>query len=92
MRIGYSEVFLIQIIVYALVYLADSYVGFLLTLIMGCIAVAIMILSFVFELIERSKVPKEYYIYMLTAVIAPFLVLIGFSIGMTGSLDWMGNK
>jgi len=89
MRLGYIEVLLIQVIAYALVYLANDYIGFMLCLIISIIAASLLILSLVFELIDKSKVPRSYYFYMVTAVLAPLIVLIGYSIGVTGSFDWM---
>lgn len=88
MGIGQFEIFLIQTIVFSLIYLVDSYVGFLVCLILGIIAAALLILSLIFELVDRSKVPRSYYYYMLNTVLACFLVLIVFSVFMTGSFDW----
>lgn len=89
MGIGQFEIFLIQTIVFSLIYLADSYVGFLVCLILGIIAAALLILSLIFELVDRSKVPRSYYYYMINTVASCFLVLIFFSVFMTGSFDWM---
>lgn len=88
MRIGQLEIFLIQLIIFSLIYLVDSYVGFLVCLILGIIAFALLILSLIFELVDRSKVPKSYFYFMINTVIACFLVLIVFSVFMTGSFDW----
>lgn len=88
MRIGQLEIFLIQLIIFSLIYLADSYVGFLVCLILGIIAFALFILSLIFELVDRSKVPKSYFYFMINTVIACFLVLVVFSVFMTGSFDW----
>ena len=91
MRLGYIEVFLGQLIIYALVYLVNDYIGFMLCLIISVIAASLLLLSLVFELIDRSKVPRSFYFYMLTAVLAPVVVLAGYSIGVTGSFDWMND-
>ena len=89
MRLGFIEALLIQLLVYSLLYMADSYVGFLICLVALFIGAAIFILSVVFELIERSKVPKAYFKYLLSAVLAPLIVLIIFSMVMEGSFEWM---
>ena len=65
MGIGQLEIFLFQLIIYSLIYLVDSYVGFLVCLILGVIAFALLVLSLIFELVDRSKVPKSYYYFML---------------------------
>ena len=91
MRIGQIEIFLIQIIIFTAIYLANSYVGFLICLVLGCIAFALLLLSLIFELVDKSKVPKSYYIFMLNTGIAAFLVLIIFSVFVYGSFDWMNE-
>jgi len=91
MRIGQIELFLIQIIIFSLIYLFDPYVGFLICLILGCITVALLILSFIFEALDRSGVPKSYYQFMLLSAIAAFAVLIFFSVFIKGSFDWMNE-
>ena len=88
MRLGQTEVFLIQLITFTSIYLIDSYVGFLVCLITGCIALAILLLSLIFELVEKSKVPKAYYLYILNIVIAAFCVLLIFTIFVQGSMNW----
>jgi len=88
LNIGQIELFLIQLIFYTLIYLVDSYIGFLVCLVLGFIAAAILILSFVFEFIDKSKVPKNYYFFMLNATIAPFVVMAFFSMFIGGSFDW----
>ena len=88
MNIGQTELFLVQLIIYTAVYLINSYIGFLVCLIIACIAFAILLLSLVFELIDRSKVPKAYYLFMVNATIAPLLVMAAFSLFITGSFDW----
>lgn len=91
MRIGQLEIFLVFVIIFTLIYLVNSYIGFLVCLILGCIAVALLLLSFIFEFIDRSKVPREYYLFMFNAALAAFLVLIAFSLFFEGSFDWMNE-
>ncbi len=89
MRIGQIELFLLQIIIYTVIYVINDYIGFLVCLILGTIAIALLILSLVFEFIDKSKVPGSYYLFMFNAAFAPFIVLLFFSIFITGSFDWM---
>ena len=91
MHLGILEIILIQIIIYSSVFLVNSYVGFLLCLIIGCIAIAIMIFSLIVEVIEKSKVPKSYYRYMATACIVPFIVILIFSIFEPNTFQWLNE-
>ena len=89
MRLGFLETLLIQLLVYSLLYMADSYVGFLICLVALFIGSAIFMLSVVFELIEKSKVPRAYFKYLFSAILAPLIVLVIFSFLMEGSFEWM---
>ena len=91
MSLGKIELFLIEVIIFTLIYIGNRYVGFLVCLVIGCIAIALLLLSFFFEIIDRSKVPKSYYLFMLNTAIAAFLVLFAFSTLLEGSFDWMSE-
>lgn len=89
MRLSPIEALFIQMIVYTVIYIINPYLGFLICLIAGIIALAILLLSFVFELLDKSKVPRSYYWHVLIASVAPLLVLGFYSIFISGSFDWM---
>jgi quinol-cytochrome oxidoreductase complex cytochrome b subunit len=73
------------------VYMLDNYTGIMLCLVMAPIFLFILIVALIAELLDRSKVPRLYYKFMITGVIVPILVLI---IGVTvdpGALDWLSE-
>jgi len=69
-----SEFFIVQLILYVLIWIINDYVASMLLLIIPVIATSILILSLLFELIEPSKVPRIYYKYVLTMIFSPMLV------------------
>ncbi len=89
MKLGILELSLIQIIMYSLIWLVNSYLGFLLCLIIGSIAAALLILSLILEVIEKSKVPKSYYRFMLSAVLCPSIVMVTFIALYPDAMSWM---
>ena len=70
MRIGLPELILVQLILYAGLWLISPYVGFMLSMIVATISAAILVISLIMELVDRSKVPKIYFRFMLTAVLS----------------------
>lgn len=83
------ESFMLQLVVYILIWILNDYVASLLLLIVPIIGTAILLLSLIFELIEPSKIPKSYYKYMLTIILAP-IVVAGIYFYMNGfQLDWL---
>ncbi len=68
------EYFLIQLCLYVLVWIVNEYVAFLLLIIIPIISIAILLLSFVFQLVEPARIPKSYYGYMIATIIAPLIV------------------
>lgn len=89
MRLSLSELSLIQVIFYSLIFLSNQYAGFLICAVATVISAAILLVSLIVELVDRSKVPRYYYRFMLSAVICPLLVLIIFVSFYPDALSWM---
>lgn len=83
--------FLIQLIFYSILWFWDEYVALMIGLIMGFVITGILILAYIVELIEKSKVPKSYYRWMLISSIAPILVTLFFSFIYKGQFDWLNT-
>lgn len=88
--IGPVEVFLIETVIYMAFWMINDYLASLLSLILACICFAILIVSIGIELIERSRVPRWYYFFMIASVFSPILSgLIYYFI--SGELNWVVN-
>jgi hypothetical protein len=83
------EIFLIQIIIYLLLWLWNDFVATLLSLSFAAIGLFILIISLIAELIDRSKVPRWYFYVMILSVITPLMIGSLFMFMKNGSLDWM---
>lgn len=91
MRIGLPELILVQLILYAGLWLISPYVGFMLSMIVATISAAILVISLIMELVDRSKVPKIYFRFMLTAVICPIVVALFFIAFYPDAMGWMAG-
>ena len=78
-----------QTILYGLLFLISDYAGTLLAAIIGAIAFAVWVISWLTELIQRSKVSRTYYTFILSAWLAPLLALVGWVL-LRGRLEWLG--
>lgn len=88
--LGPIEVLLIETVIYLALWLYDDYLASLLTLILGGICLAILIISLLVELVERSKVPRWYYYFMAASVLAPILAGVVYFL-ISGELNWVVN-
>jgi hypothetical protein len=79
---------LAQIILYALLMLANEYAGFLLGVILGSISFAVWVISHIVELIQPSRVTKTYYWAVFSAWVAPLITVLGF-IYLRGEIGWL---
>ena len=88
-QLNLSEIFMIQAILYLLVWLWNDYAATILSLSFAAIALFIVIIAFISELIEPSKVPRKYFYIMLISAFTPIIIGSFFMILKKGALDWM---
>ncbi|MBX2871121.1 MAG: hypothetical protein KTR30_03450 [Saprospiraceae bacterium] len=87
-RLRLGEIFLIEMVFYLICWLSNDYLGSMISLIFGSLFLAILLVSLVVELIERSRVPRWYFYFMLLSVIAPVLSAAIY-LSITQGVDWM---
>ena len=71
------EIFLLETCVWLGLWLLDHYVAALLTLIVGAIVSAVLVIALIAEGLERSRVPRRYFSIMAVSILAP---LVAFAI------------
>lgn len=81
---------LIETVIYLALWLYNDYLASLLSLILGGICLALLIISLLVELIERSKVPRWYYYFMAASVLAPVVAGLVYYL-ISGELNWVVN-
>jgi len=87
--LGFVEVLLIQVIIWTSLWLYDDYLGSLLTVVMVPIFFFILVIALISELIERSKVPKRYFMYMIVSICVPLVIGLGVYVASSGYFDWL---
>lgn len=69
-RLTLGEIFLIQLIIWLVIWISNPYVASLLTISIGIMVFAVLIIAIISELIERSKVPRNYFYVMAISILA----------------------
>ncbi|MBK7871739.1 MAG: hypothetical protein IPJ74_14210 [Saprospiraceae bacterium] len=82
------EILLIEVVFYIFLWLVDEYLATMLSLIFGSIFMLLWLISIVVEWIERSKVPRWYFSFMLMSALAPLIAAIIF-LSISGGLEWL---
>lgn len=86
------ELFLIQIIIYSILWLSNDYIATFLSLTFTAIFFFILLVSIIAEWIEPSKVPRWYFKFMLVSIIAPLVAGI-FFVGIMGlGTEWVNSS
>lgn len=87
----YRDGFLIQVILYTLLWLVSEYVGLLVCIVMASIFGAIWLFSIIVEKIEKSKVPQSFFGWMFLSIWPPLIVALAFTIYYKGNFDWLNQ-
>lgn len=77
-NIGLLEISLIQVVFYSTIWFIDDYFAILITVILTTIFFAVLMISLITELIEKSRVPRSYFTWMIASTLIPFVVAVFF--------------
>lgn len=91
MRLSVLEIFLLELAVWLALWLMNDYIATLLTIILGSIMVAVLLLSLISEGIERSKVPPKYFRVMAVSVVTPVIAGAIYLFLFGGELTFLKN-
>lgn len=87
-RIRPIEAMLGEVVIYLLIWIANDYMAAMLSLIFGSIFLLILLTSLVVEVVEKSKVPRWYFIFMGLSVLAPIIAALLYTLINQG-LGWL---
>lgn len=87
-RIRPIEILLGEVVIYLLIWVFNDYMATMLSLIFGSIFLLILLVSLVVELVEKSKVPRWYFLFMGLSVLAPILAAIVYALINKG-MEWL---
>lgn len=80
------EVFLVELILFLLLWLAHSFLATYLTIVCSVICLAILVIAQLAELFEKSKIAKVYYWIMFVSIFTPWIAFA--LITMLSSIQW----
>ncbi len=87
-KLSVTEVFLLEFVGWFGLWLLNDYLATLLTLIIGAIVFAVLLIAVISEAIERSKVPRRYFYVMAVSVLAPLLAMGCYLLIFGGKLEF----
>ena len=87
-RVRPLEIFLIQFIIYTVLWLISDFTATLVTLVFTAIFIFVFIIALISELIEPSKVPRWYFGFMIVSILAPIIAAVIFVGIMGADFDW----
>ena len=87
-NLGLLEIALLQVVCYAALWLMSDYTATLLTVIFPILFLAILIISFLAELVQSSKIPHFYYWFMVVSILVPILTAAIFVAALGADFDW----
>lgn len=90
-RLRPFEIFLLQAVFYLALWIIDDYVATLLSLIIGGIALLTLLFSAVVEVVESSKVPRAYFLFLIVSVLAPLVSGLLF-LALNGPPGWLTDS
>jgi len=82
------EIFLAQAVLYMLLWLIDEYTATLVTSVLVPVLIGILIIAFLAEVVDRSKISKRYFYIMFISILTPILVAAGYGIIIGFNYDW----
>lgn len=88
LRWSLLEIFLLEVVVWLGIWLFNDYLATLLTLIIGAIVLAVLLIALIAEAIERSKVPRKYFYIMVLSIVAP-IVAAALYLSIFGGLNFL---
>ena len=88
-RLSLTEMFMIEFILYTLLWLWNDLVASMLSLSFTVIAILVLIISLVADSLDKSRVDRWYYQLMVISAVTPFIVSAFFGIIKKGQFDWM---
>ena len=72
-RLVSLEGLLVQVIAYLALWLVDSYMAKVVSLLIGGVAAGVLLVSLLVELVDRSRVPRVYYRFVLWCLLGPLI-------------------
>ena len=87
-NLGLMEIALIQAVFCAVLWLLSDYAATLLSIIFPVIFTFLLIIALLSELIDRSKIPRKYFFFMVISIVIPIITALVFVAALGANFDW----
>jgi len=74
------EVFLVEVVVFMVLWLFAPFWASMFTFIIPMIGVPILLIAWIAELLERTRISRMYFVVMLISILVPPLVAVVYSL------------
>lgn len=91
-KLSLGEIFFLQLTLWLLLWLLNDYVATLLTLCIGAVVSAVLIVALLSEAVERSKVPRRYFYVMGISILTIILAAVAYVLIFGGRLEFLESK
>lgn len=81
------EIFWLEMVIWLGLWLSSAYIAALLTIVIGAIVLAVLIIALLSEAIERSRVPGKYFQVMAISLLTILLAAATYFLLLGGELD-----
>ncbi len=88
-RLSVLEIFLLELVIWLVLWLINDYLAALLTVILAAIVCCVWVFSLLSEWIERSNVPRKYFWVMGVSVAAPLVAALMYWLIFGGRLHFL---
>ena len=86
------EIFVLQLIVWLSIWLLNDYLATLLTLCIGAVVSAVLIVAILSEIVERSKVPRQYFYVMGLTILSLLVAAVIYIVILGGRLEFLSEQ
>ncbi len=91
-KLSLGEIFFLQLTLWLLLWLLNDYVATLLTLCIGAVVSAVLIVALLSEAVEPSKVPKRYFYVMGISILTIILAAGVYVLILGGRLEFLETR
>ena len=83
------EIFLLQLICWMALWLINDFLATILTLCIGAVVFSVLLVALLAEFVERSKVPRQYFLIMFASFFAILLAAMLYAVIFKGKYDFL---
>lgn len=85
----FLEFILAEVVILLLFWVNNEYLATVVSLLIPAIVLGVLVVSFIAEKIEASKVPKSYFVYLMVVGLIPLLIFCVYFVLNDFEVSWI---